>query len=86
MHDDSDMCERLATRGQPAKLVIRISVDRAYFHCARSLLRAQLWKPDSWPEPVRVSFGKIIAEVKNGDKKTADDIDAFVREGYRTGL
>lgn len=86
LHDDSDLCQRFAIRAQPAKLVIRISVARTYFHCARAVLRAQLWKPDSWPEPMRVSFGKIIAEVTKGDKKTADDIDAFVREGYRTGL
>jgi PPOX class probable FMN-dependent enzyme len=62
LHDDADLCERLAARGQPAKLVIRVAVQRAYFHCARSILRAKLWEPQSWDAPHKVSFGRIIRE------------------------
>lgn len=47
LHDDKDLCTRLGARGKPATLVIRVAVTRAYFHCARSILRAQLWEPES---------------------------------------
>jgi PPOX class probable FMN-dependent enzyme len=52
---------RLVARGRSALLAIRISVERCFFHCARSFKRAGLWKPAAWPEPVPVSFGRIIA-------------------------
>jgi|SRR5580704_13442819 PPOX class probable FMN-dependent enzyme len=86
LHDDAEECRRLSARGQAAKLVIRIDVARTYFHCARSVLRANLWNPDRWPEPMKISFGRIIADATDGDSAMADQIDLRVSEGYRTGL
>jgi PPOX class probable FMN-dependent enzyme len=86
LHDDADLCEKLCARGKPAKLVMRVAVSRSYFHCARSVLRANLWSPDAWPEPMKVSFGKIIADATAGSADMAQQIDARVVEGYRTGL
>lgn len=60
--DDRDVCERLAARGEPAMLVIRVEIDRAAFHCVRSARRAGLWAPKTWDEPTQISFGKIYAE------------------------
>ena len=62
LHDDPDICERLSAGGKPAKLVIRVEIDRAAFHCARAAKRAGLWNPESWDAPMPVSFGKIYAE------------------------
>ncbi len=59
---DAGICERLSGGGKPAVLAIRIDIDRAAFHCPRSARRAGLWQPDSWPEPMKVSFGQIYAE------------------------
>ena len=41
--DDEDVCARLSAGGRPAKLAIRVDVDRAAFHCVRSAKRAGLW-------------------------------------------
>lgn len=84
--DDPALLARLSARGKPAKLAARIAVKRAYFHCARSILRAGLWKPENWPEKRKISFGKIIApRIGQGDA-AAKQIDDFVEDGYRTGL
>jgi uncharacterized protein len=84
--DDAGLLERLSARGKPAKLAMRVDVQRAFFHCARSILRAGLWKPDSWPRPRKVSFGKVIAPRLGQGDALAAQIDAFVEDGYRTGL
>jgi PPOX class probable FMN-dependent enzyme len=60
--DDADVCARLAARGEPALLAIRVEVDRAAFHCVRSARRAGLWDPTTWDAPTQISFGKIYAE------------------------
>ena len=62
LHDDADLCERLSAGGKPAVLVIRVAVERAAFHCVRSLRRARLWNPESWDATTRISFGRIYAE------------------------
>ncbi len=83
LHDDTELCERLAARGKPAKLVMRVAVTRAYFHCARSILRANLWQPDKWAEPMKVSFGKLFAELMQMDQSAAPGIDERVGASYR---
>ena len=83
LHDDAGLRENLAARGKPAKLVMKVVVTRAYFHCARSLLRANLWKPEKWDaEPLKVSFGKIFAEIMKMDASAAPGIDERVSAGY----
>ena len=61
LFDDADLCERLISHGKPAILAIRVAVTRAFFHCPRAILRAQLWKPESWDAPSPVKMGKIYA-------------------------
>ena len=60
--DDTDLCERLTSHGKPAILAIKVAVDRAFFHCPRAILRALLWKPESWDAPSPIKLGKIYAK------------------------
>lgn len=83
LHDDADWCARLAARGKPAKLFLRIAVARVYFHCARSILRANLWKPDTWLPPLKISVGKIVREQTQGDDRLAKRIDEYAESSYR---
>jgi PPOX class probable FMN-dependent enzyme len=83
LHDDDALREQLAARGKPAKLVMKIDVIRSYFHCARSVLRANLWKPEHWAaDPFRVSFGKIMAEVMKLEASVIPTIDANIEKVY----
>lgn len=61
LFDDADLCERLTSHGKPAILAIRVSIERAFFHCPRAILRAQLWKPESWDAASPVKMGRIYA-------------------------
>ena len=82
LFDDKELCERLGARGKPAKFVVKVEVVRAYFHCARALLRANLWQPDRWASPMKVSFGKVFADVMNLDAGIAPTIDERVGRSY----
>jgi PPOX class probable FMN-dependent enzyme len=84
--DDADLLARLGSKGRPALLATRIHITRCYFHCARSVLRAQLWKPDAWPAPARVSFGRVIAPRIGANEKVAEQIDQRVATAYDTNL
>jgi PPOX class probable FMN-dependent enzyme len=61
LFDDADLCERLTSHGKPAILAIKVAIDRAFFHCPRAILRAQLWKPESWDAAEPVRMGRIYA-------------------------
>jgi PPOX class probable FMN-dependent enzyme len=77
---------RLSARGQPAQLAIRVTIEECFFHCAKAFLRAQLWKPESWPVPARVSFGKILAGRMGGDVQVAEAIDKLIEDDYANNL
>lgn len=82
LHDDADVCARLAMRGKPAKLYIRLAVQHAFFHCARSILRAGLWSPETWGPEFKISFGRIFREQKGLEEEVVPAIDANVRRAY----
>lgn len=82
---DPAICERLAARGQPALLAIRVTADECFFHCAKAFLRSALWRPESWA-PLAVSFGKLLAPKVGGDDAMAEQIDAAIADDYRDNL
>jgi len=90
IRDDADLCERLAARNRPAELVLDVAVETCFFHCAKAFKRSETWAPDSWPEPVKISFGDIIA--RNASKsKTAQfaikkAVDIGVSADYKKNL
>ena len=83
---DPVLLERLAARGRPAVLAIRVRIDQCFFHCAKAFLRSNLWKPDKWAEPHRVSFGEIFAAKTGADANTAKMYDEVVETNYREEL
>lgn len=86
LDDDAALCQKLAARGSPALLVSRVEIDVVYFHCAKAFLRAELWKPETWPEAIKVSFGAEIAQRGGFEKQEIEDFDAAVKSRYKTDL
>jgi PPOX class probable FMN-dependent enzyme len=84
--DDRELCESFIERGKPALLVTRVRVTQCYFHCAKAFLRAELWKPETWPDPMKISFGGEIAEGGGLGASAIEEFDAGVRERYKTDL
>ena len=75
---DPELLAHLSARGAPALVAIRVRIERCFFHCARAFVRASLWRPETWGEPLRVSFGRQLAGKLAGDSALAAQIDAAV--------
>ena len=86
IYDDPELVASLSSLGKPALLATRVRIEHCYFHCARSVVRAKLWEPETLAGPGRVSFGKIIAPQVGGDEKIAEQIDDSVEGAYTTRL
>jgi PPOX class probable FMN-dependent enzyme len=71
---DEAVNARLAARGRPALLAIRVHVEECFFHCHRAFARAHLWDPSSWTEPVGVDW---VLECTGKDDPTQRE--AFAR-------
>jgi len=87
LDDDAQLCASFVERGRPALLIMRIRVQRCYFHCAKAFLRSRLWDHASWPETaLRVSFGQEIAQAGALAPEAIEPFDQGVQERYRTDL
>lgn len=80
------MCKKLASESHNALLVLEVTVEQAFFHCAKSLLRSQLWESSTWPDPIKISFGKEIAENSGADEQFIKQVDKRVAGRYITEL
>jgi len=45
---DPALLDGLATGGRAAKLALVVTVEQAYLHCAKSILRSRLWDQSTW--------------------------------------
>jgi PPOX class probable FMN-dependent enzyme len=76
---------RLSSNGSAAQIAIRVSVRECFFHCAKALIRSQLWKPVSWSEKIRFSWGRYLATRSDGEG-AAEKIDRMVEFDYKNNL
>jgi uncharacterized protein len=83
---DKAVCEALSVRGQPAILATKVTVKECYFHCGKAFLRSSIWRSETWPSSVKVSFGAQIAANLDKDQAFVEALDARVAESYRTDL
>ena len=83
---DAATLDRLAARGKPAVLAIRVTVEECFFHCGKAFIRSELWKPERWPERHKVSFGKMYASRKSLNEEVAQAIDGAIEVDYRDNL
>lgn len=83
---DPAILERLAARGQPAQIAIRVTVRECFFHCAKAFIRSELWNHEKWPARIKISFGKYLAGKMSAGADVAQQIDEMVEQDYKTNL
>ena len=80
------LCQKMASRGKPALMVMVVKITEAYFHCAKAFLRSSVWQPESWPEKIKISFGEEISCNSDLSEGEIRKLDAGVDERYKTDL
>jgi PPOX class probable FMN-dependent enzyme len=82
---DQSLRERMAVREKLPDFAIVVSVERMYFHCAKCIIRSNLWKQEAWPNlaglpslaEAMVSAGKL--ERSLAEQQAIIDKDAETR-------
>ena len=71
IRDDAELCAMFAVDGKLPAAVIVIRVREIFLHCAKAIMRAGLWKPDS---RVERSILPTIGEMINDQVGTTDPV------------
>lgn len=81
-----ELLRRLEARGRPAVVGIRVTVEEAFFHCAKAFLRSKLWQHEQWGERHKVSFGEMFAKKLGAGDEAVAAVDAAIERDYETNL
>lgn len=47
---DPELLESMAVRGKAPAFALAVEVREAFLHCAKCMIRSNLWKPGEWPD------------------------------------
>ncbi|MGF1563593.1 MAG: MSMEG_1061 family FMN-dependent PPOX-type flavoprotein [Geminicoccaceae bacterium] len=47
---DPALLDRFAVDGRAPRFVLLVQVREAFLHCAKCMLRSQMWQPEHWPD------------------------------------
>ncbi len=84
---ETDLALRASTTvdGRMPITVIRVTVEQAYLHCGKALMRSALWDPALHVERASLpSMGEMLKEQINWDKPA--ETQAEMLERYRATL
>lgn len=67
LRTDADLLESFLMEGKLPRCVIVVTIDTVYFQCARAMMRAQVWNPDTFIDPVTLpTAGQMLAAASAG--------------------
>lgn len=74
---DPPYAERMRSRTHVPHIVLEVTVEEVFTHCAKAFLRSDLWKPEAWPADDLPSIAEMAA-------RTTDDMTLAEMEAYYT--
>ncbi|MBZ0293252.1 MAG: pyridoxamine 5'-phosphate oxidase family protein [Anaerolineae bacterium] len=83
---DEWLRERMAVRGKVPELAIVVTVETAFMHCAKCLIRSQLWEPEHWPDFSDLSsLARVLIDHANLTC-TVDEFQEIIDDSYQNHL
>jgi len=71
---DAPFFDRMVVKGNRPKIALMVEIEEAYFHCAKSFLRAGLWNPAGW-NPDAAPSRAHIARATEWTGKTLEELE-----------
>jgi len=85
MSTEAELLQPLAIKGKLPICALKVTVEEAFLHCAKALIRARLWEADAQVErSCFPTYGRVLADQIAG--ADAAEIDAGEEESARTEL
>ena len=82
---DPESLAPLAAKGKVPKSALLVTVEEAFLHCAKALIRSRLWEPERRIERSSFPpFGRMLSDQIGG--LDPEETESYIQEGYRDRL
>ena len=83
---DRHLRERMGVDGKLPDFALVVTVEQAFFHCAKCMIRSHLWDRDFWPDLAGLpSHARCLID-QGKLAETEEEIQASIDRSYRTRL
>jgi uncharacterized protein len=83
---EPELLRTFAARNKDALLVVRVGIERCFFHCSKAFIRAQFWQTDTWPAPFKLSWGDWAKQWYGVPPEAAAKVDAEIARDEQENL
>jgi PPOX class probable FMN-dependent enzyme len=74
--DDDPFFDEMIVRGQRPILAIVVDIEQIFYHCPKSGMRSELWRPEAW-QPDAVPGPAAIVKAVQDTPETLAELDAY---------
>ena len=78
---DNTLQARLAVNGKEPNLILVVSVEEAFMHCPKCMVRSKLWNPEQWPNRSNVPSLAEAIVVHAKSSETVAEVQAVIDDG-----
>lgn len=83
---DRWLCEQMAVQGKAPDFALVVTVEEAFIHCAKCMIRSRLWAADQWPDIAALpSIAQILIDHAHLPESVAT-VQSQIDESYRERL
>ncbi|MFC5186584.1 pyridoxamine 5'-phosphate oxidase family protein [Actinomadura harenae] len=82
---DAPYFDAMVVKGHRPLLALEVEIETIFFHCAKSFLRSELWKPETWDPGALPSHARITKDVM-ATPETVEELEAYYGESYAQRL
>ena len=83
---DDWLLSRMQVAGKKPQLATVVTVNRVFFHCAKCMLRSQLWHSDHWPDLEGLASLAQVVKDHAQLSESVQQVQAGLDESYRDRL
>jgi PPOX class probable FMN-dependent enzyme len=84
---DAELLDRCTVQGKPPLLGIGVQVEECFLHCAKAIIRSNLWNPERWTSAEGLaSAAQMFWDQTQPADCTVEDLAHRLEDGYRTRL
>ena len=81
---DAPFFDDMIVKGHRPILAIVVEIEEIFHHCAKAFLRSQLWRPETWLDPV--PSRPVIAKTLEAREQTLEELTAYYGDQYAKNL
>jgi uncharacterized protein len=81
---DAPFFDDMIAKGHRPILALVVEIEEIFHHCAKAFLRSQLWRPETWLDPV--PSRPVIAKTLDAPEQTLEELTAYYGDQYANNL